>query len=116
MTRFAQEEGVYVWLQAQISRWSYIVMAAVFALSTPLGVAIGLGVQSTYSEKSPTALGVQGVFDSVAAGAPLDYSPCLVMPLKHASYCMHASAQLTQPLARPGKVFTAPCHNFLCHT
>ena len=68
---FAQQQGVRLWLQAQISRWSYIVMAAVFALSTPLGVAIGLGVQSTYSEKSPTALGVQGVFDSVAAGAHL---------------------------------------------
>ena len=82
-----------MWLQAQISRWSYIIMAAVFALSTPLGVAIGLGVQSTYSEKSPTALGVQGVFDSVAAGALLDHSPCPAMPLqKLATYHLLADS------------------------
>ena len=57
--------------QAQISRWSYTVMGAIFALSTPLGVAIGLGIQATYHEHSPNSLGVQGVFDSLSAGTPL---------------------------------------------
>ncbi|KAK9818908.1 hypothetical protein WJX81_004195 [Elliptochloris bilobata] len=55
-------------MEAAISRWSYVVMGAIFALSTPLGVAIGLGVQATYSDHSPISLGVQGVFDSVSAG------------------------------------------------
>lgn len=95
-----------LWLQAQISRWSYIIMAAIFALSTPLGVAIGLGVQSTYSEKSPTALGVQGVFDSVAAGALLDYSPCSAMPWGNASSpplagCIAAKLALYADIAWP---------------
>ena len=67
-------------LQAQISRLSYVVMGAIFALSTPLGVAIGLGVQAIYSEKSATALGVQGVFDAVAAGAHPKLSTCPVAP------------------------------------
>ena len=44
-------------------------MGAIFALSTPLGIAIGLGVQSTYNEHSPTALAVEGIFDSISAGA-----------------------------------------------
>jgi len=55
--------------QAAISSWSYAVMGAIFALSTPLGIAIGLGVQSTYNEHSPTALAVEGIFDSISAGA-----------------------------------------------
>ena len=81
-TRGALLRGIlHLRLQAQISRWSYVVMGAIFALSTPLGVAIGLGVQATYSEKSPTALGVQGVFDSVAAGARLHYCSCLAKTL-----------------------------------
>lgn len=49
-------------------------MGAIFALSTPLGVAIGLGIQATYNEHSPNSLGVQGVFDSLSAGTPLNSS------------------------------------------
>ena len=70
-------------------------MGAIFALSTPLGVAIGLGVQTTYSEKSPTALGVQGVFDSVAAGALLAHSPRLIMPWKAALDRVPADATIS---------------------
>lgn len=56
--------------QAGITKLSYIVMGVIFAFSTPLGIAIGLGVQSTYNARSPTALAVEGVFDSISAGAP----------------------------------------------
>ena len=56
--------------QAGITKWSYVVMGVIFAFSTPLGIAIGLGVQSTYNAHSPTALAVEGIFDSISAGAP----------------------------------------------
>lgn len=42
--------------------------ALVFSLSTPLGTAIGLGVQRTYSPESTTASIVAGVFDSFSSG------------------------------------------------
>ena len=43
-------------------------LALFFALSTPSGVALGLGIKSTYNDNSPAALGVAGVFDSVSTG------------------------------------------------
>ncbi|KAE9349918.1 hypothetical protein PR003_g5628 [Phytophthora rubi] len=39
-----------------------------FAITTPIGQAIGIGVRSTYDSESTTALWVQGVFDCVAGG------------------------------------------------
>lgn len=43
-------------------------LSAWFAMSTPLGVGIGIGIRSTYDGSSETALIVQGVFDSCSAG------------------------------------------------
>lgn len=43
-------------------------MILFFSLTTPLGIAIGFGVSSVYNENSPTALIVEGVLNSVAAG------------------------------------------------
>ncbi|KAK0529867.1 hypothetical protein OC834_000295 [Tilletia horrida] len=39
-----------------------------YGLVTPIGLAIGLGVRSTYNENSATANYVTGTFDSVSAG------------------------------------------------
>ncbi|KAI9591122.1 Zinc/iron permease [Syncephalis fuscata] len=44
------------------------VLAAVFALITPIGMAIGMGIRSTYSPRSPSALLVRGIFDAFSAG------------------------------------------------
>ncbi|GJJ76314.1 solute carrier family 39 (zinc transporter), member 1/2/3 [Entomortierella parvispora] len=43
-------------------------LSAWFACSTPLGIALGIGIRSTYNGDSVTALIVQGVFDSCSAG------------------------------------------------
>ncbi|RWV78086.1 hypothetical protein GW17_00061005 [Ensete ventricosum] len=43
-------------------------MGLFFSLTTPAGIAIGTGISSVYNENSPTALIVQGLLDSVAAG------------------------------------------------
>ena len=47
---------------------SYVAMACVFALTTPVGIAIGLGISSTYNPNSKAALGTEGVFDSISTG------------------------------------------------
>lgn len=46
-------------------RLTYVLMSLLFAVTTPLGVGIGLGIRTTYNENSSTALGVQGTFESV---------------------------------------------------
>ena len=43
-------------------------MAFFFSITTPLGIAIGIGIASSYKENSPTALLVEGIFDSTSAG------------------------------------------------
>ncbi|PHU03438.1 Zinc transporter 5 [Capsicum chinense] len=44
------------------------IMAIFFSLTAPVGIAIGFGVSTVYSETSPTALIVEGIFNSAAAG------------------------------------------------
>lgn len=43
-------------------------MILFFSITTPIGIAIGIGISNIYNETSPTALIVEGVFDSAAAG------------------------------------------------
>lgn len=43
-------------------------MALFFALTTPVGIIIGIAIASVYNENSPTALIVEGVLDSASAG------------------------------------------------
>ena len=49
-------------------RWTPYVMGVGYAISTPLSMAIGLGVRQTYAPGSATSLIVNGVFDSISAG------------------------------------------------
>ena len=55
-------------LQASFRSWAYAIMAFIFTITTPVGIAIGIGIQSTYNANSVTALVVSGVFDSVSTG------------------------------------------------
>ncbi|KAI5830199.1 ZIP zinc/iron transport family [Schizophyllum commune Tattone D] len=52
------------------ARYNYIpvVAALVYGLTTPLGLAIGLGVRTSYNPASATASIVSGVLDSVSSG------------------------------------------------
>ena len=49
-------------------RWTPYILGVAYGLSTPLALAIGLGVRKTYVPGSQTALIVNGVFDSISAG------------------------------------------------
>lgn len=52
----------------QSKRWTPYVLGFAYSLSTPIAMAVGLGVRETYSPGSQTALIVNGVFDSISAG------------------------------------------------
>jgi len=43
-------------------------MALFFSLTTPLGVAVGIGITNVYDDTSPTALITQGMLNACAAG------------------------------------------------
>ena len=57
-----------VFLQAGYHRLTSVLMAFFFSVTTPLGIGIGIGISSSYNENSPTALIVEGLFDSISAG------------------------------------------------
>ncbi|XP_042067761.1 zinc transporter 5-like [Salvia splendens] len=54
--------------QAKFDARAVAIMAIFFSLTTPVGIAIGIGITNIYSETSPTALIVEGVFNSASAG------------------------------------------------
>ncbi|KAL1966603.1 hypothetical protein VTN77DRAFT_4014 [Rasamsonia byssochlamydoides] len=49
-------------------RWTPYLLGVGYALSTPIAIAIGLGVRYTYPPNGRTTLLVNGVFDSISAG------------------------------------------------
>ncbi|GAB4837102.1 TPR repeat-containing protein zip4 [Ancistrocladus abbreviatus] len=54
--------------QAQFKTLSTTVMACFFALTNPIGIAVGIGISSFYNPESPRALVVEGILDCVSAG------------------------------------------------
>ncbi|CAL9010505.1 unnamed protein product [Prunus brigantina] len=54
--------------QANFKSRATAVMALFFSLTTPIGVAIGIGISNIYTENSPTALVVEGVSNAASAG------------------------------------------------
>ncbi|KAF2286576.1 hypothetical protein GH714_017848 [Hevea brasiliensis] len=54
--------------EAKFKSKSTTIMATFFSLTTPLGIAIGIAISSVYKENSPTALIVEGMFNSASAG------------------------------------------------
>ncbi|KAJ8499815.1 hypothetical protein OPV22_010367 [Ensete ventricosum] len=55
-------------VQAKFKAKSVVSMVLFFSLTTPVGIAIGIGIASVYNENSPTALIVEGCLNSVASG------------------------------------------------
>ncbi|KAL8906720.1 MAG: hypothetical protein Q9207_001846 [Kuettlingeria erythrocarpa] len=48
--------------------WTPYILGFAYSLSTPIALAAGLGVRTTYAPGSHTALILNGVFDSISAG------------------------------------------------
>lgn len=49
-------------------QWMPYVLGAAYGVSTPIAIAIGLGVRTTFQPGSNSTLIVNGVFDSISAG------------------------------------------------
>ncbi|KAF2643272.1 low-affinity zinc ion transporter-like protein [Massarina eburnea CBS 473.64] len=49
-------------------RWTAYLLGLGYGLSTPIAIAIGLGVRNSYPPGSPTTLIVTGIFDSISGG------------------------------------------------
>jgi len=49
-------------------RWTPYILGSAYAITTPLSIAIGLGVRSTFEPNSARTLIVNGIFDSISAG------------------------------------------------
>jgi zinc transporter 1/2/3 len=49
-------------------RWTPYLLAIGYGISTPIAIAVGLGIRKTYPPGSQTTLVVNGVFDSISAG------------------------------------------------
>ncbi|KAH9620999.1 hypothetical protein KSS87_021902 [Heliosperma pusillum] len=54
--------------QAQFKNLHSMIMACFFALTTPGGIAVGIGLASFYNPASPRALVIEGILDSMSAG------------------------------------------------
>ncbi|KAK1304264.1 Zinc transporter 8 [Acorus calamus] len=54
--------------QAKFKTKTIATMSLFFSLTTPVGIAIGIGIASSYNENSPTALIVEGILNSASAG------------------------------------------------
>eukprot|EP00475_Leptophrys_vorax_P029202 TRINITY_DN4267_c0_g1_i4.p2 TRINITY_DN4267_c0_g1~~TRINITY_DN4267_c0_g1_i4.p2 ORF type:complete len:177 (-),score=11.66 TRINITY_DN4267_c0_g1_i4:519-1049(-) len=55
-------------IPCQYSTLKSLVMGTVFALTTPVGVMIGLAIISSYNPNSTAALATEGAFNAVSAG------------------------------------------------
>ncbi|BBN70389.1 zinc transporter 1 precursor [Prunus dulcis] len=54
--------------QASFKSRATAVMALFFSLTTPIGIAIGIGISNIYTENSPIALAVEGILNAASAG------------------------------------------------
>lgn len=54
--------------QAKFKTLSAALMACFFAITTPMGIAVGIAISSVYNANSPKALVVEGILDSTSAG------------------------------------------------
>lgn len=44
------------------------IMVFFFSVTTPFGIALGIGLSKVYSDTSPTALIVEGILNAISAG------------------------------------------------
>ncbi|CAI6006945.1 unnamed protein product, partial [Closterium sp. NIES-65] len=55
-------------IPCQFSKLKTVIMGLLFALTTPIGVVIGLAIYSSYNPSSKAALATEGAFNAVSAG------------------------------------------------
>ena len=51
-----------------LRRRSQVLLGTLYPLTTPLGIALGVGLRYSYSDNSQSAIVAQGILDSLSAG------------------------------------------------
>lgn len=73
-------------VQAKFKPLTSTLMVIFFSITTPIGIAVGIGVASTYNENNATTLIVQGIFNAASAGILIYMS---LVDLLAADYSTH---------------------------
>jgi len=66
--------------------WVPIAGALLYGLTTPVGIAVGLGIRTTYNPGSTTASIVSGILDSVSSGILLYTGLVEVCAMLHSAW------------------------------
>ena len=56
------------YLPRSLGAWLPLILGVAYAVVTPIGMAIGLGLRKTYTQDSATGYYVTGIFDALSAG------------------------------------------------
>lgn len=90
--------------------------ALAYGLSTPIALAVGLGVRNTYKPGSETALIVNGVFDSISAGILIYTGLVELMAHEFMFSAVMRRARLRVVMAAFGMMCAGAgeCHNLSC--
>ncbi|KAJ6772452.1 METAL TRANSPORT PROTEIN [Salix koriyanagi] len=98
---------------ARFRSTSMAIMAAFFSLTTPAGIAVGIGISSIYKENSPTALIVEGIFNAASAGILIYMALVDLLAADFMSPRMQSSLGRIQLGANVSLLLGAGCMSFL---
>ncbi|KAL6976043.1 hypothetical protein U1Q18_024837 [Sarracenia purpurea var. burkii] len=98
--------------QAKFKCGAVAVMSLFFSLTTPVGIVIGIGITNVYKENSPTALIVEGIFDSASAGILIYMALVDLLSADFMNPRMQANPKL-QLAANASLLFGAGCMSLL---
>ncbi|XP_028127497.1 zinc transporter 8-like [Camellia sinensis] len=98
--------------QAKFKCKAVVIMAIFFSLTTPVGIAIGIGISSSYNENSPTALAVEGILNAASAGILIYMALVDLLSVDFMNPRMQANRKL-QLGANASLLFGAGCMSLL---
>ncbi|KAI8526720.1 hypothetical protein RHMOL_Rhmol12G0017500 [Rhododendron molle] len=98
--------------QAKLKCRAITIMALFFSLTTPVGIAIGIGITSNYKENSPVALVVEGTLNAAASGILIYMSLVDLLAADFENPRMQANMKL-QMVAYASLLFGAGCMSLL---
>ncbi|KAL7199359.1 hypothetical protein ACSBR2_021612 [Camellia fascicularis] len=87
-------------------------MVIFFSLTTPVGIATGIGISSSHNENSPTALAIEGILNVASAGILIYMALVDLLSVDFMNPRMQANRKL-QLGANASFLFGADCMSLL---
>ncbi|XP_019053686.1 PREDICTED: zinc transporter 5-like isoform X1 [Nelumbo nucifera] len=100
--------------QARIKSSAVAIMAVFFSLTTPVGIAVGIGITNVYDANSSTSLSVEGVFDSASSGILIYMALVDLLAADFMDPKMQSNGRL-QIIANISLLFGAACMSILAY-